>query len=157
MGRRHAKTVSWSYDVEGHARKCVERYCAVANKEAGAIVKKFQVLACMIIMSGRRNLNQSKNYPNYAHTLSSNACTWHELVELTFHGQRTKLARSVTTWTGARDRGLADLISYLHHTSDYRQCCHVGNTAQHCRLGLSQDSDFAGDFEDSTSTSGEGP
>ena len=23
-----------------------------------------------------------------------------------------------------------------------RQCCHVGNTAQHCRLGLFQDSDF---------------
>ena len=32
--------------------------------------------------------------------------------------------------------------------------CHVGNTAQHCRLGLFQDSDFPGDFEDSKSTSG---
>ena len=29
----------------------------------------------------------------------------------------------------------------------------MGNTAQHCRLGLFQDSDFAGDFEDSKSTS----
>ena len=29
----------------------------------------------------------------------------------------------------------------------------VGNTAQHFRLGLFQDSDFAGDFEDSKSTS----
>ena len=28
------------------------------------------------------------------------------------------------------------------------------NTAQQCRLGLFQDSDFAGDLEDSTSTSG---
>ena len=32
--------------------------------------------------------------------------------------------------------------------------CHVGNTAKQCRLGLFQDSDFAGDLEDSTSTSG---
>ena len=32
--------------------------------------------------------------------------------------------------------------------------CHVGNTAQHCRLGLFQDADFAGDLEDSKSTSG---
>ena len=32
--------------------------------------------------------------------------------------------------------------------------CHVGNTAQQCRLGLFQDSDFAGDLEDSKSTSG---
>ena len=31
---------------------------------------------------------------------------------------------------------------------------HVGNTAQQCRHGLLQDSDFAGDFEDSKSTSG---
>ena len=37
----------------------------------------------------------------------------------------------------------------------YRQYCHVGNTAQHCRLGLFQDSDFVGDLEDSESTSGE--
>ena len=35
-----------------------------------------------------------------------------------------------------------------------RQYCHVGNTAQHCRLSLFQDSDFAGDLEDSKSTLG---
>ena len=67
-----------------------------------------------------------------------------------------KLARSVTNWTGAGDRRLARLIPYIHHTSDYRQFCHVGNTAQHCRLGFVQDSDFAGDLEDSKSTSRRG-
>ena len=60
-----------------------------------------------------------------------------------------KLARSVTKWTQACDRRLTRLISYIHDTSDYRQYCHVSNTAQHCRLGLCQDSDFAGDLEDS--------
>ena len=65
-----------------------------------------------------------------------------------------KLARAVTKWTKARDERLARLISYIHHTCEYRQYCHVGNTAQQCRLGLFQDSDFAGDLEDSTSTSG---
>ena len=34
------------------------------------------------------------------------------------------------------------------------QYCYVGNTAKQCRLGLFQDSDFAGDLEDSKSTSG---
>ena len=63
-----------------------------------------------------------------------------------------KLARSVTNWTQTCDRRLARLISYIHFTSDYRQHCHVGNAAQHCRLGLFQDSDFAGDLEDSKST-----
>ena len=28
----HAKTVAWSYDMEGHAKKCVERCCELANK-----------------------------------------------------------------------------------------------------------------------------
>ena len=65
-----------------------------------------------------------------------------------------RLARSVTRWTQACDRRLARLISYIRYTSDYRQYCHVGNAAQHCRLGLFQDSDFAGDLEDSKSTSG---
>ena len=45
-------------------------------------------------------------------------------------------------------------ISYIHHTSAFKQHCHVGNTAQQCRFGLFQDSDFAGDLEDSKSTSG---
>ena len=37
---------------------------------------------------------------------------------------------------------MARLISYNHQTNDYRQCCHVENMAEHCRLGLFQDSDF---------------
>ena len=57
--------------------------------------------------------------------------------------------------TRACDRRLARLIAYIHHTNDHRQFCVTWeNTAQHCRLGLFQDSDFAGDLEDSTSTSG---
>ena len=29
----HAQTVAWSYDMEGHAQKCVERYCELSNKK----------------------------------------------------------------------------------------------------------------------------
>ena len=59
-----------------------------------------------------------------------------------------------TKWTNACDKRLARLISYIHHTCESKQYCHVGNTAQQFRLGLFQDSDFAGDLEDSKSTSG---
>ena len=58
-----------------------------------------------------------------------------------------KLARSITKWTKACDKRLAPLIYYIHHTCEFRQYCHVGNTAQQCRLGLFQDSDFAGDLK----------
>ena len=66
-----------------------------------------------------------------------------------------KLARAVTKRTRAGDKRLARLISYIHHhTCEFKQYCHVGNTSQQCILGLFQDSDFAGDLEDSKSTSG---
>ena len=65
-----------------------------------------------------------------------------------------KLARSITKWTKACDKRLHRLISYIHHTCEYKQYCHVGNTANQCRLGLFQDSDFAVDVDDSKSTSG---
>ena len=42
----------------------------------------------------------------------------------------------------------------IHHTCEYKQYCHLWNTSKQCRLGLFQDSDFAGDLEDSKSTSG---
>ena len=40
----HAKTVAWLDDMEGHAQKCVEKYCEVENK-------KTEVLAWMITIS----------------------------------------------------------------------------------------------------------
>ena len=52
------------------------------------------------------------------------------------------------------DERLNRLISYIHHTCEYKQYCYVGNAAKQCRLGLFQDSDFSGDLEDSKSTSG---
>ena len=65
-----------------------------------------------------------------------------------------KLARAVTKWTKACDKRLARLISYIHHTCEYRQYCYVENTSQQCRLGLLEDSYFAGHVEDSKSTTG---
>ena len=88
----------------------------------------------------------------------------HEIVMKCSHGARigrpdipwsvNKLARSITKWTKACDKRLNRLISYIHHTCEYKQHCYVGNTAKQCRLGLFQGFDFAGDLEDSTSTSG---
>ena len=36
-----------------------------------------------------------------------------------------KLARSITKWTKACDKRLNRLISYIHHTCEYKQYCHV--------------------------------
>ena len=66
-----------------------------------------------------------------------------------------KLVRSFTKWTRACDKRSARLISYTRYTSEFKQCGHVGNTAQQCRFGVFHVSDFARDPEDSNSTSGE--
>ena len=65
-----------------------------------------------------------------------------------------KLARSITKWTKACDKRLNHLSSYIHHTCNYKQYCHVGNTAKQCWLGLFQDSDFAGDLDSKSTSSG---
>ena len=109
--------------MEGHAKKCVERYCELANKT-----------------------NQQ------FHKVANPGVDDHQFKEEEI-GSVGELSK-VTKWTRACYKRSARLISYIHHTSEYRQSCCVGNTAQHCRLGLFQDSDFAGDLEDSKSTSG---
>ena len=116
---------------------------------------KFQVLAWMITNSRRKNLNHSENYEKYAHKLSCNAWIWHGLVDQTFYGLFSYLQELFQNDSGLGQRRSAILISKIHHTDDCRQYCHVGKPAQHCRLGLFQDSDFAGDLEDSKSASEE--
>ena len=71
-----------------------------------------------------------------------------------FYGQWTKLHDRLQNGPKLVANAWNRLISYIRHTCEYKQYCNVGNTAKHCRLGLFQDSDFAGDREDSKSTSG---
>ena len=37
--------ISWSYDMEGHAKKCVERYCELANKNDSTTLQSIYVHA----------------------------------------------------------------------------------------------------------------
>ena len=99
-----------------------------------------------------------KSVGELSHSMLSNCSempdTWHVLEQPHIIWSVNKLARSITKWTKACDKRLNRLISYIHHTCEYRQYFHVVNTIKQCRLGLFQDSDFAGDLEDSKSTSG---
>ena len=37
--KNYAKTVAWSYDMEGHAQQCFERHCELANKRTEQLYK----------------------------------------------------------------------------------------------------------------------
>ena len=114
---------------------------------------KLQLHAWMTINS-KKKMSQLENCLQSDHKLFSNVCIWLVFGRPDILWSVNKLARAITDWTKSCDERLARLISYIHHTCEYRQSCCVGNTAQQCRLGLFQDSDFAGDLEDSQSTSG---
>ena len=147
-----AETISsWSYDLEGHAKKCVEK-CELANETTEQLYKV--ATPCM----DDHQFKEENGSVGELSTICSHIvlkCVYLARIgRLDILWSVNKLAWSITKWTKAFDKWLSRLISYIHHTSEYKQYCHVGNTAKQCRLGLFQDFDFAEDFEDSKSTSG---
>ena len=128
---------AWSYDMEGHAQKCVERCCKTiyqlhevstpclddhhVKPEDPEIVGEWSntcsqiVLICLYMARlGRSCLLWTVNY----------------------------LARSVTKRNRACGLRVARLISYIRNTTNYKQYCHFGNQAIDCKLGLSGDADL---------------
>ena len=139
---------SWSYDMVGHAKKCVERYCELANKTTQQLYK----VSSPCIDDHHDKEEETKSVGELSNAFSQIVLKCLYLARIgrpDILWSVNKLARSITKWTKACNKRLNRLISYIHHTSEYKQYCHVGNTAKQCRLGLFQDSDFAGDLEDS--------
>ena len=115
---------------------------------------KYLLHASMTTTSKKKKQNLLENCHMYALILFWNVDIKARIGRPYILWSVNKLARSITKWTRACDQRLNRFISYIHHASEYRQCCHVGNIAEQCREKLFQDSDFAGHLEDSKSTSG---
>ena len=139
--------------MEGHAKKCVERYCELANKTTQQLYK----VSTPCIDDHHFKEEEMTSVGELSQVCSQIVLKCLYLARIgrpDILWSVNKLARSITKRTKACDKRLNRLISYIHHTCEYKQYCHVGNTAKQCRLGLFQYSDFAGDLEDSKSTSG---
>ena len=137
----------------GHAKKCVERYCELANKTTQQLYE----VCTPCIDDHHFKEEEIKSVGELSQVCSQNVLKCLYLARIgrpDILWSVIKLARSITKWTKSCEKRLNRLISYIHHTCEYKQYCHVGNTAKQCRLGLFQDSDFAGDIENSKSTSG---
>ena len=139
--RSQAKTIAWSYDMEGHAKKCVERCRELANKT----IQQLHKVATPCLDDHHFKEEELETVGELSKVCSQIVLKCMYLARIgtpDILKSVNKLARAVTTWTRACDKRLAHLISYFHSTCDHRQYCHVSNTAQHCRLGLFQDSAF---------------
>ena len=142
---------SWSYDMEGHAKKCVERYCEVANKTTQQLCK----VSTPCIDDHHFKEEETKSVGELSNTCSQIVLKCLCLARIgrpDILWSVNKLARSITKWTKACDKRLNRLIFYIHHTCENRQYCDVGNTAKQFKLGLFQNSDFAEGLQDSKST-----
>ena len=143
---------SWSYDMAGHEKECVERYCELSTKTTQQLHK--ESTPCI---DDHHFKEEMKSFGEMSHVCSQMVLKCFYLARvgrLDVQWSVNKFARKITKWTKACDKRLNRLISYIHHTCEYKQYCHVGNASKQCRLGLFQDSGFAGDLEDSKSTSG---
>ena len=120
--------------MEGHAKKCVERYCELVNKTTQQLYKvstpciddyHFKEEALKSVGELSQVCFQIVLKFLYLARFGKPDIIW----------SVNKLARSITKWTMACDKRLNRLISYIHHTRDYKQLCHVGNTAKQMQIG----------------------
>ena len=124
----HAQTVAWSNDMEGHAKNALSD---TSNWQTKKVEQLFKVSSPCV------DDHQFKQEELETVGELSEVCSQFVLkcLYLARIGRPdtllsvNKLARSVTKCTQACDSRLAGLISYIHQTNDFRQCCRMGNTA----------------------------
>ena len=113
--------------MAGHAKKCVERYCELANKTT----QQFYKVSTPRIDDHHSEEEKMKCVGELSHVCLYLARIGRPDVLWSVN----KLARSITKWTKACDKRLNRLISFIHHTCGYKQYCYyVGNTAKQSRL-----------------------
>ena len=125
---------SWSYDMEGHAKKCAERYCELANKTTQQLYK----VSTPCIDDHHFKEEEMKSVGELSKVCSQIVLKCFFLPRigrLDILWSVNKLARSITKWTKACDKQLSRLISHIHHTCEYKQYCHVGNTLKTMQAG----------------------
>ena len=70
-GKLDAETISsWSYDMDGHGKKCVERYCELPNKTTEQLHKVATPCMDDHQLKEEENGSVGENCHMYAHKLS---------------------------------------------------------------------------------------
>ena len=121
---------SWSYDMEGHAKKCVERYCELANKTTQQLYK----VSTPCIDDHHFKEEEMKSVGELSQVSSQIVLKCLYLARVgrpDILWSVNELARSITKWTKTCDKRLCRLISYIHHTCEYKQ--YFFHIKKHCQ------------------------
>ena len=111
---------SWSYGMERHAKKCVERYCELANKTTRQLYK----VSTLCIDDHHFKEEELESVGELSKVCSQIILKCLYFARIGRPGilwSVNKIARTVIKWTRACDKRLARLISYIHQTNDDRQ------------------------------------
>ena len=110
---------SWSYDMEGHAKKCVERYCELANKTTQQLYK--ESTPCIDDHHFKEEELKSAGELSKVSSQIVLKCLYLARVgRPDILWSMNKLARPITKWTKACDKRLNRLIPYINHTCEYK-------------------------------------
>ena len=117
-------SAAWSYDMEGHAPKCVERHSELADKNIDQLCEVSTLC-----------IDDHQFEPEELEAVGevSQVCSQIVLKCLLLDAYR-QTWRLETNWK-EQSRNVQNLvtsawpflISYIQYTSNSRQCCHVGN------------------------------
>ena len=105
---------SWSYDMEGHAKKCVERCCEYANKTT----QQLYLVSTPCIDDQHLKEEDMKSVGELSQQCSQIVLKCLNLARIErpdILWSVNKFARSITKWTKACDKRLNRLISYFSH------------------------------------------
>ena len=110
----------WFYDMEGHAKQCVERYCELTNETTQQLYK----VSTPCIDDHHFKEEELKSVGELSKVSSQIVLKCLYLARIgrpDILWSVNKLARSITKWTKACAKRLSRLISYIHHTCEYKQ------------------------------------
>ena len=137
--------------MQGHARKCVSKYCELADVTPESLKQV-----------ATPNIDDNQLLPHEFEEKGKLSTIAARIVLTVLYLARfarpdvlwtvNSLARMVTKWSVACDRRLHRLICYIHHTTAFKQIAYVGDSADQIKLALFVDASFAGDINDSKST-----
>ena len=110
---QHIRTSSWSYDMPGLAKKCVERYCELANKTTQQLYK----VSTPCINENHFKEEETKSVGELPNTCSQIVLKCLYLARIgrpDILWSVNKLARSIAKWTKACDKPA--LLCCVSHT-----------------------------------------
>ena len=111
--------------MAGHAKKCVERYCELANKTPQQLYK----VSTPCIDDHHFKEEEMKSVGELSQVCSQIVLKCLYLARIgrpDILWSVNKLARSITKWTKACDKRLNRLISYIHHTCEKKTILSCG-------------------------------